>query len=288
MKNRLLYLFFKVFIGITKILPYRACAGLGKGIGSLLYRLLKSRNRMVRTNIAKAFPGKFSTEEIEQIIKDMYHNLGMTFVEFMLLERLSKEEIASCITVEGEEYLVEMAKKDKGVILYSAHFGNWEWQAIYFAVQGCPVTAIAKDQKNPYFNRRINEIRSSKGVEIIPSQRSLKNVYKRLEEGNFLYILGDQNAGKRGWQMKFFWRKASTYSGPVRLAARTESYILPVFMVREGWMKHRILVYPPYQIDRDATKEEQEELLQELTSLTEKVISTYPEQWFWLHRRWKR
>lgn len=287
MKNILSYGVFIIFINFIKILPYKISKHVAIGLGTLIYHLAGKRNKIVKKNLKKAFPGEYTDKELENILKKVYHNLGMTFVEFMLMEKLSGEELSSYIRVEGEENLRRVQEKADGTIVYTAHFGNWEWQGAYFAVQGYPFTAIVRSQNNPYFNKRINSIRSGKGAEIVPKDISLRKVFKILKQGKYLYILGDQDARSRGWIMDFFGRSASTYPGPVRLAAATGSDILPVFMVREGWMKHRIVIYPSYSIEKNAGEGEQKQLLQQLTSLTEDVISKYPDQWFWLHRRWK-
>lgn len=287
MKNIFSYLLFLLFINIIKVLPYSLCKKLATGLGILLYNLLKGRNKIIRNNLSKAFPGEYTEEEREELIKKIYRNLGMTFIEFMLLEKLTNDEINSYISVEGKENLDNIKKDGKGVILYTAHFGNWEWQGAHFSIKDYPVVAIARDQNNPFFNKRINKIRRSKNVEMIPRDGALRKIIKSLHKGKYLYILGDQNARRRGWQIDFFGRKASTYTGPVRLASSTGAYILPVFMAREDWMKHKIFIYPPYQIEKGSSKKEQQEDLQYLTELTEKVISKYPDQWFWLHRRWK-
>ena len=111
--------------------------------------------------------------------------------------------------------------------------------------------------------------------------------FKVLKNREILCIAGDQNAGTKGWSVNFFGRTTPTYPGAVQLAVRTGAVIVPAYIIREGWCRHRIKIYQPYAIKKSATEKEQHQLLQELTSLSEEVIREYPEQWLWLHRRWK-
>lgn len=286
MKDLLICTFLILFTTVLKILPLKYCKKMALTLGTLIYHLARGRNKVVRKNIKKAFPS-YSAEQCESLLKKVYQNFSMVFVEVMLLEQLSIDELKECIAVEGEEYLQQVQSEEKGLILYTAHFGNWEWLGTYFSAQGNPVSAIVKKQSNSYFNKKINEIRRSKGAKITTKDLSLRKIYRRLLKGEILYILGDQDGGKHGWATDFFGRETSTFNGPVRFAVGTGANILPVFFIREDWLKHRLVYYPPYKINKNASEDEQRELLQELTTLTETVIREFPEQWFWLHRRWK-
>ncbi|MFW6035947.1 MAG: lysophospholipid acyltransferase family protein [Halothermotrichaceae bacterium] len=286
MKNIILYNIFLIFITILKILPLKICKKVGRGVGIIIYHLARGRNKVIRTNLRKAFPEK-SEQECEELLQDVYINFGLVLIEVMLMERFTIDEINDCLSVQGVEYFNKLSDTEDGIILYTAHFGNWEWLGTYFASRGHPVSAIVTKQSNSYFNKKINEIRRSIGAKITTKDLSLRKIYKRLLKGEILYILGDQDGGENGWNTIFFGRETSTFTGPVRFAAATGSYILPVFIIREGWLKHKIKFYPPYLIEKNASRQQEKELLQELTTLTESVIREYPDQWFWLHKRWK-
>ncbi|MEJ6951188.1 lysophospholipid acyltransferase family protein [Natronospora cellulosivora (SeqCode)] len=286
MVNHILYIVFILLMKVICFLPLSISKKIPSILAFITYKLGSKRNKSVRENIKKAFP-EYSIEECENLLKKVYYNFSMVLVEFMLLEKLSSTDLNNCISEEGKEYLGQVHNKDNGIILYTAHFGNWEWLGTYYAAQGNTITAIAKEQKNYLFDKKITEIRESKGAKVITKDLSLRKIYKTLLRGKTVLILADQHAGNDGWILEFFARKASAFSGPVRLAVKTGASILPIFIIREGWMKHKIVYYPPYNIDKDASDDEQRELLQELTKLTEKTIREYPEQWFWLHNRWK-
>lgn len=282
----ILYIIFICIMKTISFLPLNFSKKLASLLGFITYNLGGKRNKIVKKNIQKAFP-EYTPQDCENLLKKVYHNFSMVLVEFMLLERFSLEDLENCITEEGKGYFEEAKRDNKGIVLYTAHFGNWEWLGTYLAAHSKSLTAIAKEQKNSYFDKKITEIRQSTGLKIIKKGLFLRKLYKKLLNGESLYILGDQYAGKKGWTTIFFSRDVSTFPGPIRFAKSTGANILPVFIVRESWLKHKIIFYPPYKIKKEATEEEQLELLQELTNRTEEIIRQYPDQWFWLHRRWK-
>jgi KDO2-lipid IV(A) lauroyltransferase len=187
----------------------------------------------------------------------------------------------------GEDYLKEACERGKGVIIYGAHFGNWEWMAAVLALLGYPLNAIALEQSNGFFNEKINEIREEKGINIITKGISVRKTFSYLKNGECVYILGDQDAGKKGWEIDFFGQSASTYPGAVRLAQRTGASIVPVFLIRNKAGRFRLKIKQQHTIPHDINRDQQKEHLQELVNITEEVIKDYPSQWFWLHRRWK-
>ncbi|MTI59134.1 MAG: lysophospholipid acyltransferase family protein [Firmicutes bacterium] len=288
MKEPVLFSLFMVFYYIIYFVPDKIDYYIGIGLGKLIYFLLKSRREVTLANLRRALGSNYSEEGLVSLCKKVYQQMGLTFVEFIMTDNLGKDLIESSIEIEGLNYLKEAYQQGKGVIVYTAHFGNWERLGSVISQLGYPVNAIARTQDNVYFDRKINKIRSSQGINIIPKGISVRKVYKVLKGGELLFILGDQNARKKGWQIDFFGIPASTYPGVVQLARRTGSVILPAFLLREEWGKHRLVIKKPYSISKDASKDAQQELLQELTGVIEAEIRKKPAQWFWPHRRWKR
>jgi KDO2-lipid IV(A) lauroyltransferase len=116
---------------------------------------------------------------------------------------------------------------------------------------------------------------------------AVRQAFKKLKDNQIVAILGDQDARSHGWKLKFFDRDASTYAGAVQFAKRTQAPIVPMFFHRQGWLKHKLKVYKPRQINKDASESELKEELQCLLELTEKEIRENPADWMWLHKRWK-
>lgn len=288
MKEPVLFSVFMVFYYIICFVPNKIDYYIGINLGKFIYFLLKSRRKVTLTNLRRAFGNNYSEEDLVSMCKKVYQQMGLTFVEFIMTGNLNKGLIESSVEIEGLNYLKEAYGQGKGVIVYTAHFGNWEWLGSVISQLGYPVNAIARTQDNVYFDRKINKIRCSQGINIIPKGISVRKVYKVLKAGELLFILGDQNARKKGWKIDFFGIPASTYSGVVQLACRTGSVILPAFLLREEWGSYRLIIKKPYSISKEAPKGEQWELLQELTRVVEEEIRKEPTQWFWPHRRWKK
>lgn len=287
MKNLLLYLLFQFFSTLVLILPDKIRYYLGKSFGKFAYFVTPDRREIAFNNLKKAFKDKYDDEELKDMTKEIYYNTGLILVEFILLKKLNKNNLKDFIEIKGEENLKKAYEKDNGVIIYGAHFGNWELMGAAISLLGYPLNAIAQVQENSFFNKKINEIRKEKGAKIIPRGVSIRKVYKALKKGECVFILGDQDARSRGWKMNFFGRPSSTYPGAVQLSGRTGAIIVPTFLVRKGWRNYELTFYPARDVAEDAKQEKQKKILQDLVDLTEDIIRDYPTQWFWLHRRWK-
>lgn len=287
MKNLIIYFFFRVFTFLVNILPKRLQYYLGSGFGKLAYSLTKSRRKVARDNIKRALGNEISDKKITQLIASVYENLGFMLVEFILLRKINENNYEKFVNIEGYKNFVEAFEEDKGVIIYSAHFGNWEWLAVFISLMGYPINAIAQEQHNQYFDKYINQIRTDKGINIIKLGISVRKAYYKLKKGECIFILGDQDARHKGWKLNFFDLPASTYHGVIQLAERTGAFIVPAFLIRQSFAKHKLVFYPARKIEDGMEQKEKKKVLQKLNNLTEKVIKDNKNQWFWLHKRWK-
>ncbi|RCW83298.1 KDO2-lipid IV(A) lauroyltransferase [Halanaerobium sp. DL-01] len=282
--KRLIALFFDLFKLITQKMPLSRAYLPGKFLSQLAYKLSGSRGENSRQNIMAAF--KVDKNKADKMLAKVYSNLGMTLSEFLLQENIEEEEIDNIIEYENIEYLDKCLNKGKGVIIYTGHFGNWELMGAALTLKGYKVNAIVRTQNNSVMDEKINLIRKNIGISIIPKV-SVRKAYKALKQGEIVVILGDQDAREKGWKMEFFDKPASTYTGAVQLAERTGAAVVPAFLIRKGWLKHRFLFYSPIFVDRKADKAVQRKILQDLLDTTEEIIRRYPDQWMWLHKRWK-
>ena len=284
MKERLVYLFFKLFKFIINLLPDKLSYHLVNVLGAVAYYLVKDRRELAIKNIKRSL--NVTDNQAKQLAKGVFQDIAIKFVEILKLETKDISELEDNIKIDGKEHLEKLVNSDRGAVLFTGHFGNWELLGIYLAVLGYPLTAIARDFKNEYIYQEIMKIRESTGAEIF-NRSQIKKTIKSLLRQKFLLIAGDQDAHQDGEFMQFFDRPASTPLGPVKLAQRTNSLIAPIYLAREGFNNYRIIVKEPLEIAEDATLEEQRKILQKLTTSLEDVIREYPEQWLWVHRRWK-
>ncbi len=285
--NIFLYLLYQIFSFTIRIIPDRLRYLIGIALGNLVFYGIKKRREIGINNLKMAFP-ELSDQVARKLTKKSCQHLGLNLVEFTMLSHVKKEDLLNNIQIENKDILDQVLAGGQGIIIYTAHFGNWELLGVDLALQGYSLHVLAQAQNNPYFNDRINQIRELAGMRLIPLGMSVRGAFKVLKNREILCIAGDQNAGTKGWSVNFFGRTTPAYPGAVQLAVRTGAVIVPAYIIREDWRCHRIKIYQPYAIKKNATEKEQHQLLQELTGLSEEVIREYPEQWLWLHRRWKK
>ncbi|MGM0420635.1 MAG: lysophospholipid acyltransferase family protein [Bacillota bacterium] len=279
----LLFLFLYHFF---RLLPEPAAAWIGRQLGHLLY-LLKVRKKVISDNLTQALGSRFAADELEEIIKSCYLHFGQVMIEFFLIERLP-EQFSERVEIENKDIFEQALASERGIIIYSAHFGNWEWLAAALAAAGLDFVCIAREQSLGSLDERINQIRENVGIKTVPATGAgIKESYSKLQDGKGVWILGDQHASGNQHILDFFGRPASVHRGAVRLAAKTGAVILPVFSYRESFGRYRMKFYPIQEIPKRIKRSEEPQFLGPLLAVTEAAILEAPEQWFWFHRRWK-
>ncbi|NWF93747.1 MAG: lysophospholipid acyltransferase family protein [Syntrophaceae bacterium] len=284
------YLLLKVFSLFINLLPEGLCLWMGRRFGSLAYHLDREHRKVALQNLRVAFGREKSEEERRAIAKRTFQNLGMMMVEFFRIPRMDEEIFKRKVVMEGLDEAMELLKKKRGALILVSHFGNWELMGLMSRVIGNPIMVIAKPLKNRYVDQFINEIRKGTGLEVIPPEKASRKVIRALSENRLVGILIDQRAKRsEGVWADFFGRKAPTTPGLAVLALKTGAPVFPVFMIRNGFQKHRLLVKEPLSLVRTGNVKHDVETNTQLFNHTlEAMIREYPDQWFWVHRRWER
>ncbi len=179
--------------------------------------------------------------------------------------------------------------EEKGVILLSAHFGNWEYVAASVALQlDLPFSVVVKPQRNPYVSDWMNNVRTRWNNDIVSLGLSIRKTYQTLKEKKIVAMVADQRGPQESIKVEFFGRKVSVHVGPAVLALKTGAPILCGISVRQKDYSYKIVMH---EISKDNLPEDDEEKIIELsqrhTSYLESFIREYPEQWLWMHKRWK-
>jgi len=186
---------------------------------------------------------------------------------------------------------LKVLEKKKGALLLLGHFGNWELMALMSKVIQKNILVIAKPIKNnPWLERWFIESREGIGLEVIPPKRATLKVIQALSQNKVVGILFDQR-GKRskGIWANFFGMKVPTTPGLAVMALKSGAPVLPVFMIRNGFQKHRLIVRKPLDlIDTGDFNKDVEANTQLFNDTLESIIREYPDQWLWIHRRWER
>ncbi len=285
------YLLLRAFSFFVNLLPEGFALWCGKQLGSVFYHLDWERRKVALGNLHTAFGQEKTERELLAIARRTFENLGMMAVEFFRIPKMDAEAFKKRVTIEGLEEALKLLGRGKGVLLLLAHFGNWEMMGIMSKLIGDSIMVIAKPmKKNERMDQFITKIRNAAGLEVVSSIRASRIVIKALSRNRVVGILIDQRAKRsEGIWADFFGKKAPTTPALAVLAMKTDAPVVPVFMVRNGFGKHRLVIQEPLELVRTGDiKSDVEANTQLFNHTLESMIRQYPDQWFWVHRRWER
>ncbi|MDD8018570.1 MAG: lysophospholipid acyltransferase family protein [Bacteroidota bacterium] len=288
MRNFLEYVILLPFRAMIFILPLRVVQFLGKLLGTFVFYIVPIRKTLTLSNLRHAFPEK-SEFEIQSIARASYQNLFATFLEIFWLPRLTQKKIKQCVSASNVSVIDELMTEQKGVLILSGHFGNWELVALAYAVLCAhPLLLIVQKQRNRYVDALMNKMRTMFGNDVIVMEQSPREVLKRLHENKGVALLADQSGPEGGLFVNYFGRPASTHQGPAVFALRTGAPMMMGFMVRQPHGKFFIEVE---KISYTGIGETEEDKIRAITErhvqMLEKYVRKYPDQWLWMHKRWK-
>jgi len=250
---------------------------------ALLDRAVPKLRRIGLRNLAMAFPERTASER-DRILDGVFQNLARILVVFARMPRLDRTSIPRWIRYEGLEHFTEALKQGKGVLFYTAHLGNWELSAFAHGLLTAPMHIVVRPLDNPHLDRLSESVRTASGNHIIGKKEFARRILEALHHNEAVGILADQNAGlAEGIFVDFFGRKACAHATFARIAARTGAAVIPGFALwSEQEQRYILRFYPPVPVTGDATVD-----TQRLHTHLESVIRAYPDQWLWIHRRWK-
>ena len=279
LSHKITYIFLKTLSFCLRILPQWTKSLFSNILYIILYYLVPIRKKQVFDNLKLAFPDKSSSWYLKTA-KDSYKFFINNFVQFLAFP---KSFLKSTINVKGHDLINTTLYEKKGIIFVSGHFGAWEILAAWLGYNQYPVAAVATKQGNRGADKFFLELRSYLGMKHIYRKSSLDNMYNVLERGEILALVSDQDAKKRGVFVKYFNQHASTPKGAARFHLESGAPIIFTICYQNKPDDYTI-EFHPIKIGHDATIES---ITQTYTSLLEKHIRRFPEQYFWFHRRWK-
>ncbi|MBI5826675.1 MAG: lysophospholipid acyltransferase family protein [Deltaproteobacteria bacterium] len=268
--------------------PLKVSSFLSGIIGPLICRLDRKHREIVLGNLDLAFGDGLSRERKEEIAAKVFKNLVMTFFEFMLVPWLKRKDLEGYVEFEGLEKIEKALERKNGLILVTAHFGNWELLAASLGLSGHSIDIIARELDNPSFEEFVRWARTRPGNRVVSKNRSMRRLLKSLSQNRIAGVLIDQNVAlSEGVFADFFGTPACTNRGPALLASASSSPVIPIFIVRRD-RAHRVIVGDEIElIDTGDRELDAAENTSRFTKAVEEVVRKYPEQWFWVHRRWK-
>lgn len=262
---------------------------LGKILGLAAYHLDRRHRRVALQNLALAFP-EMADGHRKAVARRSFQNLVTTFLEIPRLGRAPFQEILERVRPEGTEHFLSALAEGKGVLVLTGHFGNWELMALYTGMRGLRVAFVARRLDNRFFDRWMNRIRSRSGNRVIPKRGALLHVLRLLRRGWAVGFLMDQRVtGREGVFVDFFSRPAGSSAALALLACRYGAPVLPVYVLRDpSGVGHRLCIEPRVPVVRtgNPTRDILENT-QRFQKVLERIVRKHPDQWFWLHRRWR-
>jgi len=287
-KHRLEYGAFQLLFQLTKLLPRRALLGVGRGLGSFVWNVVGFRKKIIIENLTRAFGVEKDAEWILHTAHEFYRNLGMTLMEFLASGHRDSRFLTSNVAIEGMEHIEEVIAMDKGGLIISGHFGNFELLLSRAALEDNKIHGIVKPQSNKLIEKFQNDIRSRDGVGIIHTGGSFAKILKTLEAGGFVGLLGDQDAGSKGQFVDFMGQPASVTRGPATLAVKAGCPLLTAFIYRQPDYSHVIKINKMIEVDPSwDTETAISQLTEKHTAKLEEAVREAPEMYYWVHRRWK-
>ena len=285
--------FIYLLIPAVKNLSETALFRLSRILGTMAFSVARVRRAMAIHNLELAFGNEKSPEEITALAKTVFCELTWGAIETAIL-LLKGEDTQNRLTreteVEGAEYLDQALKKKKGVICISAHFGNFTLMTLRLSLMGYPCNMIVRDLADPVVRKIFQDLRDQSGIRWIPLDpkiRSVSQSLRWLKNNGVLFLYADQHK-KRGVYVDFFGRPAGTVEGPAILHLRTGAEMLCAFSVRLGRGKNKVIITPPLNIRKTGNREQDIFLVTKAyTETIEAFVRQYPEQWWWVHNRWK-
>ncbi len=290
LKHRLEYLGLYVAYILGRTLPRRLFIRVGEWLGRFVFDVLRIRRGVALSNLRFVFQGEKSEQELVDLARRSYAQLVGTLLEFASLSRTKKEELREIVSFEGLENLeAALSTPKRGAILVTGHYGNWELFGAAFVARGYPTTFLVKEQSNPLASKMQNRLRADGGIEIVKQGPLVaRGVLRALRRGHLVGILPDQDAGRHGVFVDFLGRPASTFKGPAFFAWKANVPIVQGYVRRMPDGTHRGKLEPPIYPDPQADEEEEVRRLTQLyTSDLERWVRAYPENYYWVHRRWK-
>lgn len=277
-----------ILTSISTILTVKTRAKFGILLGRTIYFLSKSRRNITKENLMKAFPEK-DDEWINIICKKSFENLGITFAELFGMYKQPIEKILKNAVFKNLDDLKEVINRNKGLIILTGHFGNWELAAFALGKSiSLPVTIIVKPQSNSYADIFLNRIRTRGGNRIVSMYKSAFEIIKVMQKKEALALIADQSAtSDKDIFVDFFGRLAATYKAPAQLALKFDVPMVIGFAIRQ---KDFSYIIEMHEIDHsDLTDDENgiRELTVRHVKLLEEFIRKYPDHWVWQHKRWK-
>lgn len=280
---------FNFFVFLVKYTPNFIMNGILNILAFLAYAVDARHRNIAKVNLDLAYKDRMSEKEKRRITKKCYKNLLFNMRDFVENQSISQEKLLEKVTIHNEHFYTDIKKDGKGVIFITAHYGNWEILPLYTGAKLGKFCGIGRHLDSQQINDALQKNRNKFNVNILEKKGAIKGLLKALKNGENVGILVDQNTSeKEGILINFFGKLARHTPSAALISRRTETPIIPAFITTNDYKSYDITLYEPIITDKTENSEEDiRKSVQAQADITQKIIELKPDEWFWLHRRWK-
>ncbi|MDC0160360.1 hypothetical protein OAJ07_02800 [Gemmatimonadales bacterium] len=288
LRHRFEYAVYRITRAVLITLPEELSLRLGSSIGWFAGVVVRIRREDVDKNLARAFPGRTRAWR-QEVARRSYMHFGREAAFLFRMSGWSMEDVSARVQMLGFAPLLEASERNRGVLLLTAHLGNWEMAGASIVASGIPIDVVGKRMSNRRFGVDVFETRKRAGMRMIDVAEASKDVLRSLGSGRIVALLGDQNASSGGLFVRFFGVEASTSRGPAIFALRRDVPVFVGFAIRRPGHGQRYVI-EALQLDFKRTGDLEVDTRSMLTAyhrILERAIISAPDQYFWQHKRWK-
>ncbi|HXN24175.1 MAG TPA: lysophospholipid acyltransferase family protein [Candidatus Dormibacteraeota bacterium] len=289
MRERLEYAAVRLILKSLSILPRRIARMIAETLAQFLFLLFPKLRRVAMVNLRIAFPD-WTDARRGRVILQLVRNLGGMAAEFSQFPKWSRENISRYVLLEGHGNFLTGQARNRGVLFLTGHMGGWEVSSFAHAIYGYPLHFMVRPLDNPRVNALVNDYRSRSGNRPIYKNASARAVLSILRDSGTIGVLADQNTmPEEGIFVPFFGTPACTTTGIARLALHTDAAVVPGYAYWDKTLgKYRLRFEPPLELIRTGdTERDIRENTARFTKVIEEFARRYPDQWLWIHARWK-
>jgi KDO2-lipid IV(A) lauroyltransferase len=288
MINVLEYVLFRSLAVVVEHLPFRFAGWIGSALGIVGMDVLRFRRQLTLDNLAAAFPDT-PRADLLRIARGAYRSYGTAIMEMLWSYGASEQKLISVLRFRNKKVLDQARSRGRGVLFLSAHFGCWELAMSAGRLRlGEPMVVVAQRQRNLLIDRLITSRRERFGNKVVFMGPNVREILRALNERRIVGMLGDQSGPKESAFVTFFGRPAATHRGPAAFSLRTGAPLILALIERQPGGTYEAVLEEVDSSGLSGTTEEQvDELTRRHTAMLERKIREHPEQWLWMHKRWK-